>query len=142
MDSEATMKKKLELVLLLALCSATVGVTAAAQNTGQINGRGDAKINNLVYDPSQSAALLRQVDWDDHHRCDGNHDRDDRHCYWGDGDRYRPQFFYGGNAYYGNAPAYQSGWYDNHGRWHAGPAGWYDRKGKWHSEKHGHGEDR
>ena len=137
MDSEATMKTKLELVLLLALGAATVSVTAAAQNTARINGGGDARISYLVYDPSQNAALQRQVDWADRHRCDGDHDRDDRHCYWRDrDDRYRPQYFYGGNGYYGGVPVYQNGWYDKHGRWHAGSYGWYDCKAKWHGDKH------
>jgi hypothetical protein len=136
------MKTKLDFVLLLALGTAMLNVTAAAQSTAQTNIPGNAKVNYLNYDPNQSAALL-PVDWDDHRRCDGDHDRDDRHCSSRDrdGDRYRQQYVYRGSSYYGNAPAYQSGWYDQHGNWHVGPAGYYDRKGKWHSEKH-HDDDR
>src|SRR5664279_533174 len=146
MDSEAKMKKKLNFVLLMAMGAAMLCVSAAAQNVTQSNGREKAKVPNLIYDPSQSAALLRQVDWDDHHRCDGDHDRDDRHCYWRgrDGDRYRNQYSAGGNGYYGYAPGYgKGGWYDQRGRWQTDPGGWYDRKGKWHSYKRqGHGDDR
>jgi hypothetical protein len=138
------MKGKLYLALLLTLGAAMLNAPAAAQNTTQLNNRETARIEYGTYDPSQSAALLRQVDWDDHHRCDGDHDRDDRHCYWRDrdGDQYRYQNYYRGDGYYRGAPVYgQGGWYDNHGRWHAD--GWYDRKGKWHSNKrHGHGDDR
>ncbi len=141
MDSEGTMKK-LGFVLLMTLGTAMLNVPAAAQNTTQIRDRGNAQVNYLTYDPSQSAATVRLVDWDDHHRCDGDHDRDDRHCYWPrrDDDRYRNQYFAAGNGYYGNAPAYsQGGWYDQRGNWHSDPGGWYDRKGKWHSYKrHGH----
>ena len=137
------MKRKLNFVLLLAMAAAMLSMTAAAQNTLPLNDRGNARVSYLVYDPSQSAALLRLVDWDDRHRCDGDHDRDDRHCYGRgrDDDRYRNQYYARGNGYYGNAPGYgEGGWYDQHGR-QAGPAGWYDRKGKWHSYKH-HGDDR
>ena len=144
MDSEATMKRKLNFVLLMALGAAMLNVIAGAQSTTQLNDRDNAKSEYAIYNPSQSAAQLRQIDWDDHHRCDGDHDRDDHHCYWRgrDDDRYRAQYYYRGNGYYGNAPVYsQGGWYDRDGRWHAD--GWYDRKGKWHSDKHhGHGDDR
>ena len=90
-----------------------------------------------------TTAKLTQVDWDDHRRCDGDRDRDDRNCYWRDrdGDRY----YYRGNGYAGNGyysgPAYNNyysyaanGWYDNHGRWHASN-GYYDKHGKWHKGK-------
>ena len=146
MDSETTMKKQLNFVLLMALGAAMLNTTATAQNTTRVNNREAAQVTYATYDPSQDASLLRQVDWDDHHRCDGDRDRDDRHCYWQDrdGDRYRYQDYYRGNGYYGNAPVYgQGGWYDQHGGWHAYSGGWYDRKGKWHSDKrHGHDDDR
>jgi hypothetical protein len=137
------MKTKLDLVLLIALAIAMLNVAAAAQSAAQTNIPRNARGNFLTYDPSQSAALLQPVDWDDHHRCDGDHDRDDRNCYRRDRDdnRYRQQYVYRGNGYYGNAPAYaQGGWYDQRGYWHAGADGWYDSKGKWHSDKH-HGHD-
>jgi hypothetical protein len=136
--------KKLEFVLLAALGAAMLNVPAAAQNMSQVKDRGNAQANFLTYDPNQSTALLRPIDWDDRHRCDGDHDRDDRHCYWRgrDDDRYRHQYFASGNGYYGNAPGYgQGSWYDQDHRWHAQPGGWYDRKGKWHSYKR-HGDDR
>jgi hypothetical protein len=138
------MKTKLDFVLLLALGTAMLNVTAVAQSTAQGNIPGNPRVNYLTYDPNQRAALL-PVDWDDHHRCDGEHDRDDRHCYSRDrdGDRYRQQFVYRGNSYYGNAPAYgQGGWYDQHGRQDTRSDGWYDRKGKWHSDKHHERDDR
>ena len=143
MDSEGTMKRKLSFVLLMALGGAMLNITAAAQNTTQFNNRENARVGYGIYDPNQGATLLQQVDWDDHHRCDGDHDRDDRHCYWqgrGD-DRYRQQYFARGGGYYGGAPVYsQGGWYDQYGRRHADPGGWYDGKGKWHKDKH-HGRD-
>ena len=74
------MKTKLEVVLLLALGTSMLTVTAAGKNTAQFDNQGSTRVEYLTYDPSQSAAGLQQVDWDDHHRCDGDHDRDDRHC--------------------------------------------------------------
>jgi hypothetical protein len=139
------MKTKLDFVLLLALGTAMLNITVAAHSTAQVTIPEQARVNYLTYDPSQDAALLLPVDWDDHRRCAGDHDRDDRHCYWRgrDDDRYRTQYYSRGNGYYGNAPGYgPSGWYDQHGHWHNGPDGWYDRKGKWHSDKHRHGDDR
>ena len=62
--------------------------------------------------------MLQQVDW---RRCDGDHDRDDRGCYYRDRD---------GRAYYGNgyyANSYYAAPYDSR------PAGWYDRNGRWHA---------
>ena len=138
------MKKRLDFVLLMTLGAAMLSMTAAAQNVSQVKDRGNAQVKFLTYDPSQSSALMRPVDWDDRHRCDGDHDRDDRHCYWRgrDDDRYRNQYYARGNGYYGGAPGYgQGGWYDQDHRWHAQPGGWYDRKGKWHSDKR-HGDDR
>jgi hypothetical protein len=144
MDSEATMKQKLNFVLLMALGTAMLSLTAAAQNMTQVNDRTNARFEYATYDLNLSVAQLRQVDWDDRRRCDGDHDRDDRHCCWRDrdGDRYRAQYYYRGNGYYGNAPVYvQGGWCDQHGHWHAD--GWYDRKGRWHSDKrHLHDDDK
>jgi hypothetical protein len=146
MDREVTMKRKLKFVLLMALGTAMLSIPAAAQNTAPINDRGTARVDYATYYPNQSTGLLREVDWNNHRRCDGDHDRDDRHCYWRgrDDDRYRNQYYARGNGYYGNAPGYgQGGWYDQYGRWHTDPGGWYDRKGKWHSyQRHGHGDDR
>ncbi len=142
MDSEGTMNKKLSFALLMALGAATVSATAAAQNTVPLNNRESARIEYGVYQPTQGATLLQQVDWDDRHRCDGDHDRDDRHCYGRrDDDRYRNQYYAPGNGYYGNAPVNSQGWYDQRGNGHSDPGGWYDRKGKWHSDKrNGHDE--
>ena len=140
------MKRKLDFVLLMAMGAAMLSVTAAAENTAQVSDRGNTRIDYATYHPNRSAGLLREVGWNDHPRCDGDHDRDDRNCYWRgrDEDRYRNQYYARGNGYYGNAPGYgQGGWYDQHGRWQADPGGWYDHKGKWHSYKrHGHGDDR
>lgn len=130
------MKTKLNLGMLVLLGTAMLNVTVAAQNSA-IESRTDARVAYAVYDPGQNAGLLRLADWDDRHRCDGDHDRDDRHCYWywrgRDDDRYRDQYYYRGNGYYPSAPVYgPGGWYDRDGRWHGGPNGWYDRKGRWH----------
>lgn len=138
------MKRKLNFVLLMAVGTAMLSLSAAAQNMAPGRNGGSAAFQYAIYQPGQNAARLQQVDWDDHHRCDGDHDRDDRHCYWRDrdGDRYRAQYYYRGNGYYGNAPGYyQQGWYDRDGRRHA--EGWYDRNGRWHSDKHHeHRDDR
>ncbi|HEY4901634.1 MAG TPA: hypothetical protein VIH91_12540 [Terriglobales bacterium] len=135
--------KKLEFVLLMALSAAMLCVTAAAQNVGQVKDRGNVRVDDATYYPNQGAGLVRLVDWDDRHRCDGDHDRDDRNCYWRGRDRYRNQYYASGNGYYGNAPVYgQGGWYDQYHRWHAQPGGWYDRKGRWHNDKHHEHDDR
>ncbi len=120
------MKKRLNYVLLLALSAGTFATTSAAQTTTAVNDRQGARIAQATFDPSQTG-LLRLADWDDHRRCDGDRDRDDRNCRDRDDDRYRNQY-YGGNAYYGNgyyATPYRGrtdGWYDRKGYWHA-----YDR---------------
>ena len=44
MDSEGTMKKKLDFVLLMALGAAMLNVTAAAQNTTQIRVAGTHRL--------------------------------------------------------------------------------------------------
>jgi hypothetical protein len=137
------MKMKLNLLLLLTLGISALTIPASAQSPAQSNRYANPRVADLVYSPGQNPSLLRLADWDDHHRCDGDHDRDDRNCYWQgrDRDRYRQQYYnrgygyYGGNGYYGS-PYGQNGWYDKHGNWHVGAYGWYDRKGKWHSNKH------
>lgn len=135
------MNNTVNFALLMALGIATLNVTAAAQTPTP----GSPRALYAVYEPSQSTAQFQQVDWDDHHRCDGDHDRDDRPCYSRDrdGDRYRDQYYYRGNGYVGNAPYYDQGggWYDNHGHWQGD--GWYDRNGRWHKGKrHGDRDDR
>jgi hypothetical protein len=126
--SEATMKSLRNLMLWTAVAVTTLTLTAAAQN---VVPRADAPAPRLitaVYLPSQDAAKLMQVDWDDHRRGDGDRDRDDRNRQWRDrdGDRY----YYRGNAYVGNGYAYgpaYSAYY--------GPSGWYDKYGRWHRDK-------
>jgi hypothetical protein len=131
------MKLKLDFLLLLVLGLAVLNVAASAQSPEQTGNYANPRVAYLVDSPGQGSAMLRPVDWDGRHRCDGDHDRDDRHCYWQDrdGDRYRQQYYSRGNGYYGNAYS-QNGWYDQHGNWHVSANGWYDRKGKWHSDKH------
>jgi hypothetical protein len=131
------MNRKVSFVLWIVLTAATLSMTAVAQNGARYDGQPSPQLSYAVYERSQNQAALQLADWDDHHRCDGDHDRDDRNCYWRDrdGDRY----YYRGNGYVGNGyyygPSYRtsygpSGWYDNHGRWHSD--GWYDKHGKWH----------
>jgi hypothetical protein len=137
-DSEEVMKTKLNLVMLMALAVSFFSAAATAQNTRPLQASSNARLEYAIYDPSQSSGLLRLADWDDHHRCDGDHDRDDRNCYqyWRnrdrdrDGDRYRDRNYYRGNGFYGGTPVYVQ-------------HGWYDRKGKWHWDKnYRHGDDR
>ena len=116
------MKSKRNFVLLLALGVGLLGTAASAQNV-QLSQSAGARVVYATFDPSQSG-LLRQADWDDHRRCDGDHDRDDRGCSYRDRDgrhRYR-SYYYNGYAapYYNYAP--NAGWYDRKGHWHA-----YDR---------------
>ena len=123
------MNRKVSLVLCTAVAAAMLSVTAVAQSSAAADRVPSPRLSYAVYEPSQSAAKLQLVDWDNHRRCDGDHDRDDRHCYWRDrdGDRY----YYRGNGYGAYSPMYYpGGWYDKHGRWHAD--GWYDRDGRWH----------
>lgn len=114
------MKSTLNFVLLLALSAAVLGTAAMAQ-TSEGAGVARARIESATFDPSQSA-LLRQADWDDHRRCDGDHDRDDRGCYYRDHNGYRGYYGYNyyGNGYYAT-PYYapRAGWYDRDGHWHA-----------------------
>ncbi len=114
------MKKRLNFVLLLALGAGVVTTGAAAQSR-QPASEASARLEYATFDPAQ-AALLRQVDWDDQRRCDGDHDRDDRGCYQRGRNQYRYPAYYG-NGYY--AAPYcppNTGWYDRQGHWHA-----YDR---------------
>ena len=123
------MNRKLSLVLCVAVAAAMLSVTAVAQSSAPGDRVRSPRLSYAVYEPSQSAAKLQLVDWDHHRRCDGDHDRDDRHCYWRDrdGDRY----YYRGNGYVSHGyVAYGPMYYDKHGRWHAD--GWYDRDGRWH----------
>jgi len=128
------MNRKVSLVLCMAVAATMLSVTAVAQSSAPGDSVPSPRLSYAVYEPSQSAAKLQLVDWDDHRRCDGDHDRDDRHCYWRDrdGDRY----YYHGNGYVSNGHVaygpmyYPGGWYDKHGRWRAD--GWYDRDGRWH----------
>jgi hypothetical protein len=112
---------------VLALGVGLLGTTAQAQTVqrGQQTG---ARLEYGTYDLNQSgqSGLLQQADWDDHRRCDGDHDLDDRGCR----DYYRNRVRYNGYSYYSNGYYYygpNAGWYDKHGRWH-----WYksdrDRK--------------
>jgi len=123
------MNTKVSLVLCIAVAAAMLSVTAFAQSKGPSDTGRSPQLRYAVYEPSQSKATFQLVDWDDHHRCDGDHDRDDRHCYWRDRDGNR--YYYRGNGYVAYGPTYYAGgWYDKHGRWHAD--GWYDRDGRWH----------
>jgi hypothetical protein len=133
--SEGTMKKQSIFVLFLALGAGSLTTGAVAQERMQINDRDNARVSFATFDPSQSAGLLKQADWDDRHRCDRDHDRDDRNCYYRDRDD-----AYRGNGYYGRAPYYerQNGWYDRKGNFYpAGGNGFYDKHGNWHYF-HGH----
>lgn len=133
------MKRQLSYVLFLALGAGTLVTAAVAQNTTS-HGE-NAGVQFATFDPGQATGLLRQTDWDDQHRCDGDRDRDDRNCYYRDrDDRYRDN---GYRAYGNSAPGYyQNGWYDRHGNYYpAGGNGYYDKHGRWHY-LNGHGRDR
>ena len=126
------MKMKLKFVLLLAVATALLNLTALAQNPARSGTAGNATLTYLTYSPSQGAAQLRLADWDDRHRCDGDHDRDDRHCHWRDRDgRYSRGYGYAasGRVYAGG------GWYDQFGRWHVRGHRWCDRRGRWHEDR-------
>ena len=135
------MKSITKLALLTAVAVMTLTLTAAAQGQIPRDTNSPPQTFTAVYFPAQNAAKLTQVDWDDHRRCDGDHDRDDRNCYWRD----RDDRYYKGNGYVGNGYYYGSGrnnyygygsngWYDNKGHWHVAN-GWYDKHGKWHKGK-------
>jgi hypothetical protein len=132
------MKRITKLALLAIVAVTTLTLTAAAQNQIPRESSAQPQMLHAVYVPAENAARLTQVDWDDHRRCDGDRDRDDRNCY----SRDRDNRYYGGNAYVGNGyyrPGYNNyygsnGWYDNKGHWHA-TNGYYDKHGKWHNGK-------
>ena len=111
------MKIGSSLVAVLALGVGLLGTTAQAQ-TLQRSQQTGARLEYGTYDLNQGG-LLQQADWDDHRRCDGDHDRDDRGCR----DYYRDRARYYGYSHYNNGYYYygpNTGWYDKHGRWH-----WY-----------------
>ncbi len=138
------MKSQLKFALLVALGTGVLSAGAAAQQP-QINAAGNGRMEYEMFIPGQ-AAQLQQVGWDDHHRCDGDHDRDDRGCYYRDGDGYRYRYpAYYGNGYWSNgyyvepAPGYRAntGWYDRDERWHA-----YDRDRDRDRRRHDDDDDR
>ena len=117
------MKRGLKFALFVALGTGVLGTGAVAQNR-QTNDAGRTQLPYATFNGNQ-AGLLQQTDWDDHRRCDGDGDRDDRRCY-----QYQqqyPSYGYHGGGYYSNgyyvtpAPYYppNSGWYDRNGHWHA-----------------------
>lgn len=120
------MKAQLKLALMLGLGAGILGAGAAAQGQ-EVNAVQQRQVRPAVYNPAR-AATLQQVD--DHRRCDGDGDRDDRGCYYVVPAPYGPTYY--SNGYYGNgyyvtpapAPYYapNAGWYDRDGHWHA-----YDR---------------
>ncbi len=116
------MKRGLKFVLLAALGAGTLSTGAVAQQRQLGNSEG-AVVEHATFDPGQGGAL-RLADWDDHRRCDGDHDRDDRGCYYRDG---YGRYVYRGPAYYGN------GYYAAPAPYYAQPNGWYDRDGRWHA---------
>jgi hypothetical protein len=123
------MNTTVRLVLCIAVATAMLSVTAFAQSNAPGDTGRSPQLRYAVYEPSQSIATFQLVDWDDHHRSDGDHDRDDRHCYWRDRDGNR--YYHRGNGYVAYGPTYYAGgWYDKHGRWHRD--GRYDRDGRWH----------
>ena len=137
------MKKRLQFGLFLTLGVGTIGASAVAQNNARINDRDNPQLTYENRDPSQSNALLRLADWDDHHRCDGDHDRDDRNCYYRNRDWDRDHYYGGGYAFGYIAPNYarSNGWYDRKGNFYpAGGGGYYDKHGKWHPF-HGRDQD-
>ena len=119
------MKSTWNFGLVLALGVGLLGTAATAQST-QLNRGG--RVENAIADAGQSGQL-QLAGWDDHRRCDGDHDRDDRGCYYRDYDHYR----YYGYSYYGNAYA---------APYYGPPAGWYDREGHWHAYDRDRDRDR
>jgi hypothetical protein len=141
--TEGTMQKQLIFVLILTLAVGTLAATSAAQNL-QAPERQNARVEYVISNPGQSD-LLMQTAWDDHRRCDGDHDRDDRGCWNGDrdGDRYYRGNGYYGNQYYGNNPYRQNnGWYDRKGNFYpSGANGYFDKHSKWHYFRGGRDHD-
>ncbi len=139
------MRKALNVVMLLALSVGMLGATAAAQESRQVN----LRIQYASFDGVQGGQFLL-VDSDDHRRCDGDHDRDDRGCWERDrngnwyyrGNGYRSNGYYS-NGYYGNGYNQNSGWYDRKGNFYPnGANGYYDKHGKWHYYAWRRGHDR
>ncbi|MDR3749287.1 MAG: hypothetical protein P4M04_14275 [Acidobacteriota bacterium] len=125
------MKKHLNFVLLLALGAGTLATSASAQQAQQFNDRDNAQLEYGVASSSQNGQL-RLADWDDHRRCDGDHDRDDRGCSYQDpyGNRYYRGNVYYGNGYYGQR---SNGYYDRKGNFYPnGANGYFDEHGNWH----------
>jgi hypothetical protein len=120
-----TMKSQLKFAWLLALGMGVLSAGAAAQER-QVHLGDNVRVQYATLNPAQAVGL-QTVGWNDHRRCDGDHDRDDRGCYYQYRNGYRYPAYYG-NGYYGYyatpAPYYSPGrgWYDRNGRWHA-----YDR---------------
>lgn len=123
------MKGRLKFVMIVALGAGTLGASAVAQERQIGSG---VRLESAAVDSNQSVQI-RQVDWDDHRRCDGDHDRDDRGCYHRDRDGYRGNYR-GAYGYYGN------GYYA--APYYAPPAGWYDRNGHWHAYDRDRDRDR
>jgi hypothetical protein len=125
------MKRRRNVVLLLALATSMLATIAAAQ-TRAVGDRDQRQARPAVFSSAHSAQLQLAGD----HR---GQNRDDRAYYrGGDRDRYRTQvrvygarpYYYGG---YAGGYAYQTaptGYYDQWGVWH--PYGWYDTYGYWH----------
>jgi len=120
--------KSLGKFMLLAGAVTTLTLTATAQNVVPRTEAPAPSLGHAVYVPALSTAKFTQVDWDDHRRCDGDHDRDDRHCHWRGRDRDR--YYYRGNAYVGSGYYYGPGYATYYG-----PHGWYDKHGKWHKDR-------
>lgn len=109
---------RVNFVLWAALLAALLSATAMAQ--GRTPNYANPQTEQATYYPAQTTARLLDVGWGNRYRCDGDHDRDDRHCHWR-ASGYAP----------GGPNVVANGWYDARGRWH--PAGWYDRYGRWHA---------
>src|SRR5262252_8393266 len=125
--SEGTMKKRVQFVLFLTLGLGTIDGSAVAQDSVRINGSDNPRVTYGNFDPSQS--LLRLADWDDHHHCDGDRDRDDRNCYYRDRDRDRDRYYSRGyvDGYVVPSDRWSSGRYDRKGNFYpAGGGGYYD----------------
>jgi hypothetical protein len=134
------MKNQLNLLLALTLGTGALGTGAVAQEARSSNGGQTAGVEHAVFDPAQTG-LLRLADGNGNHRCDGDHDRDDKHCRDWDRDRYRDRD-YRGNRYYAAPYNQQNGWYDRKGNFYPyGANGYFDKHGKWHYF-HGRHDDR
>src|SRR5580704_9380918 len=129
------MTMRMNFVLLLALSAGMLTTSAAAQQNERFDSRDNARVEYAISNPGQSGRI-QLVDSDDHRRCDGDHDRDDRGC-WDrnrDGNWYYRGNGYRANGYYSNGYYSQNnGWYDHKGNFYPnGANGYYDKHGKWH----------